>query len=123
MTIEVYKIRRKSDGLFSTGGENPSFNKRGKTWSARGHITSHLSQLSSKTKNLYYNNCEVVCFEIEQFESSATDVLEWKPTEKTIRAKELQAQRELELQIRRDLSKIERLQKELANLKSMSAKK
>jgi len=98
MTIEVYKIRRKSDGLFSTGGENPSFNKKGKTWSARGHVISHLSQFGDKNKKLYYSDCEVVCFQVEQFESSVMDVSEWKPTEKTLRTKELEEQRIIEYQ-------------------------
>ena len=60
----VYKIRRATDGLFSTGGTVPSFNKKGKTWSHRGHVSSHLSQLSDKQKSHSYKDCEVVAYEI-----------------------------------------------------------
>jgi hypothetical protein len=38
----VFKIRR-SDGLFSMGGANPNFNKVGKIWKQKGHLTSHLT--------------------------------------------------------------------------------
>ena len=76
MTIEVYKIRRKTDGLFSTGGECPFFNKKGKTWSARGHVTSHLSQFGDRRKNQYYKDCEVVRFEVQEFDVEAIDVFE-----------------------------------------------
>ena len=51
MISEVYKIRRKTDGLFSSGGTDPSFSKKGKIWNARGHVTSHISQLTDRAKN------------------------------------------------------------------------
>lgn len=33
-----YKIRRKSDGLYSTGGMTPSFTKQGKVWHTKGGL-------------------------------------------------------------------------------------
>ena len=41
--MKIYKIQRISDGLFSTGGITPDFSKKGKIWSALGHVTSHLT--------------------------------------------------------------------------------
>ena len=41
-TYKVYKIRRKSDGLFSGGGSSPSFGKTGKEWYSMAAVASHL---------------------------------------------------------------------------------
>jgi len=117
MAIEVYKIRRKSDGLFSKGGMSPSFNEKGKTWTARGHVTSHISQFGDRDKNRYYKDCEVVRIEIQEVDMYTTDVFDWGPTEKTLRAKELEEQRSLERQKQRKMQEIARLEKELAKLK------
>ena len=38
----VYRIRRKADGLFSTGGCRPSFSKKGKEWKL-GALKNHFS--------------------------------------------------------------------------------
>jgi len=119
MSIEVYKIRRKSDGLFSKGGTSPSFSNKGKIWNSRGHVTSHLSQFGDRDKNRYYKDCEVVCIEIQEVDTDTTDVFEWKPTEATIRAKELEEQRELEREKQRKLEEIARLEKQLAKLRNV----
>lgn len=42
-----YKIRN-AKGLYSTGGNPPSFNKIGKTWSCLSHLKNHLRQLWHK---------------------------------------------------------------------------
>ncbi len=60
----VYKIRRKSDGKFSTGGGHPSFTKNGKIWKQKGHLTSHLNQVAIFSKQIYLNECEIVPFEL-----------------------------------------------------------
>ena len=76
-----YKIRRKSDGKFSTGGTTPTFTKLGKIWKQRSHLTSHLSQLHNNglanwiapgngpfsvigdmVFNHVYETCEIVLF-------------------------------------------------------------
>lgn len=51
--IVFYKIRNKTSGLYSLGGMNPSWNKRGKTWNNLGHIKSHLSGVK---QHLSYEN-------------------------------------------------------------------
>lgn len=41
-THKVYMIRRKTDGLFSTGGSYPEFTKNGKVWNTLGALKNHL---------------------------------------------------------------------------------
>lgn len=38
-----YKIRRRSDGRFSTGGSHPTFSPRGKTWGSLGDLHGHFA--------------------------------------------------------------------------------
>ena len=60
----VFKIRRKADGLFSTGGSWPRFTKKGKLWKAQGHLTSHLTQVQDHLKANYITDCEIVEYEL-----------------------------------------------------------
>jgi hypothetical protein len=55
----VYKIRR-SDGLYSTGGTFPSFNKTGKTWNMIHHLKRHLDNLGSERAMYVYGDCLIV---------------------------------------------------------------
>ncbi len=57
-----YKIRRRTDGLFSTGGDNPEFIVNGKIWKQIGHIKNHLNLIFKEAKDLY-NDCDLVTFE------------------------------------------------------------
>ena len=43
LRIVGYKIRRKSDGKYSTGGSTPEFTSVGKTWSNRSGLHSHFA--------------------------------------------------------------------------------
>ena len=87
MNEPLYKIRRKSDGLFSAGGTTPRFTKIGKSWKL-SPLLNHLTMLRQeryrkvswakkyperKLKNAtnvlanipdIYVDCEVVTFEI-----------------------------------------------------------
>lgn len=58
MTTTVYKIRCKSNGLFSNGGYKPKFNKKGKMWLKICDIKNHLHLFSSITtvRNARYRN-------------------------------------------------------------------
>ncbi len=67
----IFKIRRKSDGLFSNGGTSPSFTKKGKIWSTRGGLTNHFHLLASYSRGRreakeFYADCEVVTFELTE---------------------------------------------------------
>lgn len=47
--MTVYKIRNKA-GLYSTGGSQPHWAKRGKTWVALNHVNAHLTLIRSETE-------------------------------------------------------------------------
>ena len=72
----VYKIRRKTDGLFSMGGSMPRFNKTGKIWKQRGHLTNHLNQLWNGGGNRY-NDCEIVVCELVETHTGSITLQEW----------------------------------------------
>lgn len=82
MSDIVYKIRRKSDGLFSTGGCDPKFNRVGKTWSTKGALNGHLTLVRdglTYQKQVHrleqtYRGCDVVTF----LESGHLPVIQWR---------------------------------------------
>ena len=111
----MFKIRN-IEGLFSTGGTYPSFNKKGKTWTQRGHITSHLSQLREYEKKAMYAGCTVVEFEMIEV-GEVSEVLDWQPLPSTVRAKELEEQRRLEREKEYKLRQIAKLEEQLKRMK------
>jgi len=58
----VYKIRRKSDGLYSIGGTNPKFDPIGKYWNTELYVKNHIRGIESKI----YDDCELVGVEVSQ---------------------------------------------------------
>lgn len=85
MLSTVYKIRRKSDGKFSTGGCDPSWSRNGKAWATRALLRSHLTMVAdngphkvrswedpspkndeNRMKNLMavYHDAEVIVFDV-----------------------------------------------------------
>lgn len=112
----VYKIQR-ADGLFSSGGTSPRFSKKGKSWAQRGHVTNHLGQLSNREKEKFYFDCNVVEFEIVEIAMNNISVFDWKPTDKTLRAKELEEQRHLEWQKEFKEAEIKKLEAQLSKLR------
>ncbi len=84
---KVYKIRRKTDGLYSTGGVYPKFTKIGKVWSSLGHLKSHMRQLfdteySSDWKTIYvklrikhiYKDCEIVTYIVTEDDNNIIEM-------------------------------------------------
>ena len=69
----LYKIRRRSDGKFSTGGRWPSFKATGKTWGRIQDIVTHYGQINPRNKHVY-DDCEVVFYE-EDGEMDASEFL------------------------------------------------
>lgn len=62
-----FKIRRRKDGLFSSGGSRPSFSTKGKLWGVRGHLTNHLNIMSNCGRLLSaYHDCEIVEYEMTE---------------------------------------------------------
>lgn len=121
MTI-VYKIRRKSDGLFSTGGITPRFTEKGKEWKARNHVSSHMRQVgfyhSHKTKEEYYSDCEVVTYKVTVAEIESIPALNWEETAKTKRTKQLAEQRRALRELAELTARKARLEEELAAVNS-----
>ena len=65
----VYKIYRKTDGLFSMGGSTPKFNKVGKIWKQKGHLTNHLNQVDFRPirdDKHVYSDCEIIPYELTE---------------------------------------------------------
>ena len=76
--ITVFKIRSKTTGLFSTGGQSPGWSKKGKTWNMRGHISTHLSGLYRTGRETYTNHqAEVVECIIREENVATVPVSEW----------------------------------------------
>ena len=61
----IYKIVNK-DGLFSTGGMDISFHKKGKEWKERRHLITHLTQTIRCGDEYSYKDCDVVEFELKE---------------------------------------------------------
>ena len=118
----VYKIRRRSDGLFSTGGGTPSFNTNGKTWNTRGAMSNHFACIKEygryrDGKWLYrnpYEDCEVVVIEVVPSEVNTIPVEEWTVTAKTAAAK-------LSHKKRLEEYRLEQLEREKARIKARLA--
>lgn len=91
--MKIYKIRRKSDGLFSTGGLTPRFTKTGKTWNQIGHLKSHFTLLNEdrdyiiKHNEMFrsarripdgaleiYEGCEIVEIETETISTDSKEI-------------------------------------------------
>lgn len=77
--LMVYKIRRVSDGLFSTGGLYPKFTRSGKAWPSIGALKCHLAQFTCDTSGAprCYEGCEVVCYTITPREERRLGVAEF----------------------------------------------
>lgn len=85
----VYKIRRKSDGKFSSGGTTPRWTRTGKTWSCIGHLHGHLTlvgdqgryvsndeKAAERAKNLQatYGDCEIVKYSVSTTEAGTEPI-------------------------------------------------
>lgn len=66
----IYKIRRKSDGLFAVAGAH--FTKNGKSWNHLAHLRTHLNQnLSTYKKGEGY---EIVVYQLSVVENGVFDL-------------------------------------------------
>jgi hypothetical protein len=69
----MYKIRHKETGLFSKGGTDVRWSKKGKIWAAKGHLSNHLAQFSDPEK--VYEDAEIV--EIESIVVGTESITNW----------------------------------------------
>lgn len=72
--IFVYKIRDSETRLFSSGGSEPNFSKKGKVWSNIGHIKNHL-----KMFKVIPSEWEVVKYEIIENELETCSAFKLNP--------------------------------------------
>jgi hypothetical protein len=70
---KVYKIRRKSTGLFSSGGSSVSWSKNGKTWSTLAGVSGHLAMFIGRQytsswhhSQVLWNDVEIVVYEVKE---------------------------------------------------------
>lgn len=125
--MKMYKIRNKNTGLFSRGGSEPEFNKKGKIWKTMGHLKAHLNQfityggkndspfIEAKVKNWEVIELEVV--ESSNILGDAILILEDKLKEAT---KEVQKEKEKSIKLKElkknALSKLSKAEKEALNV-------
>ncbi len=57
------------------GSYSPSFTKNGKIWKQKGHLHSHLNQLTGAAH--VYHGCELVTFEMVEEEVDTTGIQEY----------------------------------------------
>ena len=68
--MELFRIKRLSDGLFSDGGVDPTFSKNGKYWKQESHLTNHLRQVMYYDKILRaYDDCVVVRYDVVEVDT------------------------------------------------------
>lgn len=115
--MQVYKIRHKESGLYSTGGSyRPGWSKTGKTWNNRGALSRHLSQYQPKDKESVYGDAEIIVLKVVETVESNIPVLDWKNLRSTDRAKLLERKRHEEWKIEHGYGRIKTLKKEIAKI-------
>lgn len=75
VTIIGYKIRRRSDGFYSTGGMHPEWRKTGKVWAGLNQLHNHFACIQEYQQyqmrrhrgdtipdfvSQFYQDCEIV---------------------------------------------------------------
>lgn len=57
-TPRYFKIRRTTDGLFSTGGRPPDFNEKGKLWNSLSAVSGHISMVGDDYSGAKFLNSD-----------------------------------------------------------------
>lgn len=123
---KCYKIRRISDGLYSTGGDTPKFTNKGKSWGSLGPLRNHLAMFKPLGYMPFpYDGCVIDEFEwkvVDQYDRE----IEESPKDYMIRRKKEKIEEEIKLYTKRltesprayrtYLKKIEELEKEMKQL-------
>lgn len=122
---KFYKLRRKSDGLYSNGGSWPSFTSKGKTWNTlaalSGHLAQHTGDRYAKTRRYHWHDkqegvdwqdLEIVCLEVRE-----NVVEKQEASEYVLGMKERREKREAKKKQSMAREKVKRAQKELEEAK------
>ena len=62
----IFKIKRLSDGKFSSGGARPKFSKTGKIWTSKRYIKSHLALIHAYKNNNAYEGCQIIEYKLTE---------------------------------------------------------
>lgn len=66
MRKKVYKIQRKSDGLYADGSSPPAFIDGGYVWDRRADVIDHLAAVSAARQSYWpYEGCELISYGVE----------------------------------------------------------
>ena len=109
----IFKIRSKITGLYSSGGYSPKWSNHGKVWKsfglARVSLKSYLDNNNSRNRTANESDLEIVKFELVEVSSvSATDVMKEIVKDKFSK-KEKAESRKKELQRHADEAEFNRL--------------
>lgn len=69
--MQIFKIRQKSTGLFSTGGLDHTWEKIGKVYKNKQSLSAHLTLLRSNPRYKYKNpeDIEIVVYNVVEAET------------------------------------------------------
>jgi hypothetical protein len=67
MPENYYLIRRLSDGLFSVGGDHPTFDRVGRVWRSLAHVRGHMRRAT------YHEPIEMVVAKIKVVKTTPGD--------------------------------------------------
>jgi len=70
----MYAIQNK-DGLFSTGGDHPTFTKTGRRWDDLRMLNNHLALFKYGNWD-HYKDCKIVTFELTVVEGETVSLNE-----------------------------------------------
>jgi len=70
--MKYYKIINE-EGLYSTGGCDPRFTKRGKVWSSLRYVKSHFRNLDEQPSKVY-NKCYLEVFDEDNMTKTSEDM-------------------------------------------------
>lgn len=80
--MKLYKIRNRATGLWSSGGMNPRWTKKGKTWATMAHVKSHLRNFEDNYGTYAYrrqsiNDWDIVEFEIQELQGNIIPAIDF----------------------------------------------
>jgi hypothetical protein len=66
--MKIFKIKHKETGLYSKGGQWPTWSKKGKTWNSLGHLKTHIQNVMDfrRTKLEEFAKWEIIEIEIQE---------------------------------------------------------
>lgn len=88
----LFLIRNKTTGLYSTGGNYPSWKKNGKVWTSRGALSGHFA-ICARAR-AFYADAEILMVNVNDHASEALNLQSWLDDTNKRKADREAAQRE-----------------------------